>query len=618
MGDVIAARWLIVLALVSGAPAMGQPFERRTEAAGLAGVAATNGVALADYDRDGDLDIYFVAHASYDPIEAATWNRLFANRGDGTFVRVSGNDVLAGRDSSTAESPMGYKMGASWGDFNNDGWPDLYLTHLGPNQLLRNTGGAFEDVTAAAGVAGGLTQLSSSSLWWDFDLDGDLDLYVATYEDYPAGTRDRRNLLYENLGDGRFAEIGAASGLDDAGATWTSVALDVNNDGRQDLYLANDFGPNTLFVNNGDKTFSEQTTAYGLEDAFHGMGLAIGDPDRNGFFDIYLTNITESGFDAEINPLFMNQGTGGFTRAEEAAGVSLAGWGWGTAFFDLENDGDEDLFVATGYFEPDYENVLFRNERETGTTVFEVVSASYALDDTRTARGLAVFDADDDGDQDLLISNFFDTPSLFINPIDAGSWLAIHLEGVASNRDGLGAVVTVRAGGETYRRYHHGAQFLGQNLQHVHVGLAAAEEVDSLWVLWPGGAVDAIGPLPARQTIRIREGSGVVEGVVTGREAVAEPALFRLLGGAPNPFSASVRIETEWDRPGRVRLHIFDALGREVHRQYVAVPGAGVHAVVWTPAASAASGVYTYILEPADSVGDRARGRAVGRVVYVK
>ena len=239
----------------------GQSFDRITDRVGLGMVSGTNGVALADYDQDGDIDVYFVSKAAFDPDNSNSWNRLFENRGNGVFAPVASDTILAGRGSSSQESPMGHKMGASWGDYDNDGWPDLYLTNYGLNQLLKNNGdGSFSDVTVHAGVAGGASQLSSSSLWWDFDSDGDLDLYVSNYEHLGGGERNIENLLYENLGEDRFQEIGAASGLNDAGMTWTTVAIDVNNDGRLDLYLANDFGPNKLYVNEGDGSFSEQTS----------------------------------------------------------------------------------------------------------------------------------------------------------------------------------------------------------------------------------------------------------------------------------------------------------------------------------------------------------------------
>lgn len=598
----------------------GQSFDRITDKVGLGMISGTNGVALADYDQDGDVDVYFVSKASYDANDSETWNRLFENRGNGVFVTVSGNSLLAGRDSSSTESSMGHKMGASWGDYDNNGWPDLYLTHLGPNQLLKNNGdGTFSDITEAAGVAGGPSQLSSSSLWWDFDVDGDLDLYVSNYEDFPDDGRNIENLLFENLGDDKFREIGAASGLNDAGMTWTTVAIDANHDGFLDLYLANDFGSNKLYVNNGDGLFLDQTVAYGLEDKFHGMGIAVGDCDANGFFDIYLTNITETSDDREINPLFLNTGQDSFLHRSTESGVDLAGWGWGTAFFDLENDGDEDLFVATGYFDPDYENVLFRNDLESGQMVFTDVSRDYNLDDKRTARGLGVFDFDKDGDEDILVSNFSDPPSLFENPLRSSNWLSINLEGVETNRDGFGAVVTVRVGEKSYKKYHHGAQYLGQNILPVHFGLGRADVVDGLTITWPSGIVDEIGSMPANQSIKIVEGQGLTEGVQVSLERIpGQTAGLTLLGSFPNPFREFTEIRLELSQPGTVTMEIYDVLGRRIDRQRFMYASAGVHAIEWSPSEDTVlrlgDSVLMYILK----VEGRQSEILTGKMIYIK
>ncbi len=615
--------WMGVLYLWALGPLYkvhGQSFDRITDRVGLGMISGTNGVALADYDRDGDIDVYFVSKDSYDPNDSGTWNRLYENRGNGIFAIVSGDSLLAGRDSSLSESPMGHKMGASWGDYNNDGWPDLYLTHLGPNQLLKNNGdGTFSDITPIAGIAGGASQLSSSSLWWDFDLDGDLDLYVSNYEDFAGGERNIENLLFENLGNDEFQEIGAANGLNDAGMTWTTVAIDANHDGFLDLYLANDFGRNKLYINNGDRTFTEETAAYGLEDEFHGMGIAIADCDANGFLDIYLTNITETGDDREINPLFLNTGESSFLHRSQELAVDLAGWGWGTSFFDLENDGDEDLFIATGYFDPDYENVLFRNDLESGQMVFTDVSQEYNLDDKRTARGLGVFDFDKDGDEDILVSNFSDPPSLFENPLHGSSWLSINLEGVESNRDGFGAVVTVGVGEKSYKKYHHGAQFLGQNILPVHFGLARAEVVDGITIVWPGGIVDEIGSLPANQSIKIVEGQGLTEGVQVSSERIpGQTASLTSLGSFPNPFRESTEIRFELSQPGMVTMEVYDVLGRRIDSQRFMYASAGVHAIKWSPSEDTVlrlgDSMLMYIL--------KAEGRQTevlaGKMIYIK
>lgn len=601
-------------------PAPAQQLQRRTLAAGLGGVAATNGIAIADYDRDGDMDIYFVVHASYRANDFRTWNRLFANRGDGTFADVTSSSGLAGRDVNDAFSSFGYKMGAAWGDYDNDGWPDLYLTHLGPNQLFRNNGnGTFTNVTLLAGVAGGPNQLSSSALWFDADLDGDLDLYVSTYADYTPGAPNRRNWLYENLGNGRFRNIAQAGGVDDDGATWMSIAIDANNDGHLDLYLANDFGANRLYLNNGDGTFTERTSDYGLEDKFHGMGMAIADCDGNGYFDIYLTNITEMGFEQEINPLFLNTGENYFANKSVEAGVALAGWGWGTEFFDLENRGHDDLLVVTGYPSRTFANVFFRNMSSDGAVRFENIAAAVGLDDTTEARGVAILDYDDDGDLDILVSNFSQPPALYQNTLARGNWLKVKLEGTLSNRDALGAIVEVWVAGQSIRKYHHGAQFLAQNLQPLHFGLGQAERVERIEVTWPGGNVEGFGALPVNQTIAIKELDGLITGVGRPQPVQASvPATLQLLGNYPNPFNGSARIGLMLTLPGHVELTIYDVLGRIVRRLSSAAHAAGELALTWDGldhwGMPVSSGLYFYRVR----LGGQPAAMIDGKMLHVK
>lgn len=617
--------WLLIglLFMLAGFErASGQAFVRRTQDVGLASGSGTNGVAVADYDRDGDLDVYFVTKGSFKANDPATWNRLFANRGNGTFVDVTAQAGVAGNDANPKQNPtgMGQKMGASWSDFDNDGWPDLFLTHFGPNQLLRNNGdGTFSDVTPQAGVAGGEVHLSSSALWFDYDRDGDLDLYVSVYGDYSGTTQDRRNRLYENLGDGTFADVSEASGAAYRGATWTTVALDADHDGHLDLYLANDFGRNIFYLNNGDKTFSERTSEFGLEDPYHGMGLAITDCDGNGFFDIYLTNITESGFEQEINPLFLNTGQNSFINYSVQAGLALAGWGWGTKFFDLENDGDPDLFVVTGNFLPEYPNELFLNVSSTDSVRFENIAVEAGVADSAAARSLAIFDYDYDGDVDLLISNFSEPPVLYENTSAHGNWLTIALEGTASNRNGFGAVVEVEVAGKTYYKYHHGAQFLAQSIQPLHFGLDTATEVERITVRWPGGHVEEIGPVAANQKIHIREHEGLVTAVRQPEVATTQPPeSVRLLGNYPNPFNGATNIRFELAAPGEVELRITNVRGQIVHVQRTSYTTAGEKSIRWqtdaTNLSSTSSGLYFYSLHVVGNLSDI----AVGKMIYVK
>lgn len=579
------ARAGLLLAFLAAPPALAQadgvrPFENRTFAAGLGSVAGANGVAVADYDRDGDLDVYVVVRAVYDAGETRTWSRLFANRGDGTFVDQTRQAGVAGSAGVGLPSTggNGAKLGAAWGDYDGDGWPDLYLTHAGPNQLYRNLGdGTFADVTAAAGVAGGPTQLSTSALWFDADLDSDLDLHVGVWEDYPAGgaAPDLANRYFENLGDGTFREAPAGAGLGDPGKTYTSLPLDVDGDGDPDLYNANDFGPNRFYLNAGDGTFQEATASFGLEDGGEGMGLALGDLTGDGRGDVFLTNRADS--PSQQNALFVSQAEGYAERAEPA-GVAKTGWGWGADFFDLENDGDLDLYVVNGYFAADTPNALFRND---GAFPLSEVAASWGVADRDPARGLAVFDADADGRLDLLIANVSRAPHFYANRAATGAWLSVTLEGNGTNRDGLGATVEVEAGGRRQTRFHHGAQFLGQSLTPVHIGLGSAGAVDRVVVRWPGGMVDEVEGLAVDQRVRIRQGEGLVAGrpVSAAAPPRAGPSV-RLLGAGPNPSAGPVHIHLRVDSPADVDLAIVDVVGRTVRRLRQPV-GVGTAQIAW-------------------------------------
>ncbi len=472
-----------------------QNFRAESQFAEVAKAQKSNGVAVVDYDGDGSLDVYIVASDAFDPTNRLTWNRLLKNS-NGRFLDVTEQAGLLTNQYNVddTDAEMGVKMGASWGDFNNDGFPDLFLTNKGYDQLFKNKGnGTFEDITAVAGVAGCKQCYSSSAIWWDYDNDGDLDLYVSDWR-HP-------NRMYRNDGDDEFADVSVESGLNVALQTWTSLPIDVNKDGFQDLYLMNDFADNDLFINNGDGTFKDRTRAYKLNDIGHGMGVDVCDIKNDGNFDIYLTNIWQE----HANPFFVNQGDF-FENEWSERGFGNVGWGWGIRFFDMDHDMDEDLYLVNQKHFLD-ENLDYNRLYIAENESFEEVSETYGVNSLPDARGLEVFDFNKDGDLDMVIANWDANAILYSNGIrDKGSWIQISLEGTDSNRNAFGAVVRAKVGDTYLHRLNHGANYLGQSIKPIHFGLADYESIDELTIFWPSGKVEKLYEVAANQFLTIKEG----------------------------------------------------------------------------------------------------------------
>ncbi len=574
--------------LSSTAPLFAQSFQLSTQVAGLDVNNARdhNGVSVADYDMDGDLDVYMVSYWQYDPDRPRTWNRLFQNDGNGYFTDVTEQAGVLSKVNGFARGGMGNKFGASWADYDNDGDPDLFLTNVGPEILFRNDGdGTFTEVTEAAGLAHSDGSVTSSSVWWDFDLDGDLDLYVSVW----AGA-DPANRLYENLGDGTFANITATSGLKDEGQTWTSIPIDANNDGLPDLYVVNDFGPNKFYVNNGDGSFTEATTAYGLEDEGHGMGVTVGDYNNDGFFDIYLTNIEEY----YLNPLFVNTGNASFENQAVERGVGRAGWAWGTEFFDCDHDGDLDLYIANGYLIDQGTNHFFTNQLiGRNQLAFENHSEQSGANGEAEARGLAVFDYDNDGDLDMLVANWGEAPYLYTNESPTLNWLKIDLEGTISNRDAFGTTLELHANGQVYYRQYDGVDFLGQSVQSVHFGVNIASIIDELVIRWPNGNEERLYNILPNQTIKVVEGFGISATNTEANNEVPSEA-FALNKPYPNPFSETTTISFNLPAPGEVNVTVYNILGQEVYSNKTNVASAGKHEIPLNARAFANNGMYIY------------------------
>ncbi|RKU08643.1 hypothetical protein C6503_22900 [Candidatus Poribacteria bacterium] len=487
------------------------------------------GGAFLDYDNDGNLDLYLV--------NSAAPSMLYRNNGNGTFT-----DVTASADVDNQGS---YGHGVACGDYNNDGFVDIYVTNFKANRLYHNNGnGTFTDVTTKSGTAD--ARWSSSATFFDYNLDGYLDLYVVNYLNYkldaayppcfenPAfgatervrgychpkhfeGAPDR---LYRNNGDGTFTDVTAAANIRDPGGMFLGkglgvVAADFDADGNPDLYVANDDTPNYLFYNKGDGTFAEIAiltgcaySADGIAQA--GMGVDAGDYNGDSFIDLFVTN-----FSYETNTLYRNNGDGTFTDVSYKARLgeeSYLSLGFGTGFFDADNDGHLDIFVANGHIFPTVErttdvlsykqpNQLFWNQ---GNGTFTEVPF-----DTHPAvsRGTLFGDYDNDGDTDLLVTQLNGAVTLFRNESQtANNYLRLKLIGTRSNRDGIGTRITLTIGSESQtREVRMGSSYLSSNDPRVLFGIGQRTTVDQLKIRWQSGVVQILEDLTANQELVVTE-----------------------------------------------------------------------------------------------------------------
>ncbi|MGC2215285.1 MAG: CRTAC1 family protein [Silvibacterium sp.] len=502
------------------------------------------GVALIDYDRDGWPDIYFTNSQSVDMALAGKKARsaLYHNNHDGTFTDVT--------DKAGVGTPC-WAMGAVVGDYNNDGWPDLLVTCFGGVVLYRNNGdGTFTDVTKSAGLAGD-SQWATGAAFGDYDGDGWADLFVSHYVDFhlddlpafgssktckykgievqcgPRGLKGSPDNLYHNNKDGTFTDVSKQAGLDDPQHLFglTAIWSDFNNDGKLDLFVTNDGQQNFLYRNNGDGTFAEIAYQAGVAvsqdgDAQANMGIALGDYLHTGRMSLLLSH-----FDNEYAALYRNGGNMNFTDVSDASGIGQAtkGYvGWGDAFVDFDNDGWSDFFLVNGHVYPQVDSapiqskyrepkLLFLNQHD-GT--FKNISrlVGPAIQIPQVSRGLAVGDLFNDGRLDLVVENLTGQP-MILSPEGGRSnhWISFQLEGTKTNRLALNARVTATAGDLTQvGEVLSGGSYLSQNDLRIHFGLGNHNHVDKVEILWPDGTKDVVSNLESDRFYNLREGSGVI------------------------------------------------------------------------------------------------------------
>jgi hypothetical protein len=502
----------------------------------------SGGVLLIDYDRDGWPDIYFTNAPTLDMAMKHQTARgaLYHNNHDGTFTDVT--------DKAGIATPC-FANGGAVGDYNNDGWPDLYITCLGANVLYRNNGdGTFTDVTAKAGV--GDTRNSTGAAFGDYDNDGFVDLMVTNYVDFrfdnlpsfgkipvcmfrgldvqcgPRGLKGAGDSLYHNNGDGTFTDVSKAAGVDDPNGYYglTVTWVDFNNTGRPDIFVANDATPNYLYKNEGNGKFTEigleagtAVNQDGTEQA--SMGVAIGDYLHNGLPSIYITT-----FENEYSALYRNNGDWQFDDVSYKSGEGLPSMPyvkWGDAFFDVDNDGWLDLIFVSGHVYPQVASLsgagyqqpgLLQLNQGDGTFCTATDQAGPALMQRRASRGLAVGDLFNDGQLDVVVEDIDGAPMILRNHgIPGRHWVSLELAGTKSNRLAIGARIKLIAGGMTQtEQIRSGGSYISQSDLRAHFGLGSATKIDSVEIRWPSGTIDVLKNLEADKFYSVLEGKGII------------------------------------------------------------------------------------------------------------
>ena len=554
------------------------------------GLSFGTGAAWLDYNNDGHVDLYVTRGSGA--------NALYRNLGDGRFVDVA--------ESAAARDALNAGAGVAVADFDNDGWRDIYLANSGADVLLRNVNGErFVDITAAAGLAEQGRGAGQSASWGDYNSDGLLDLYVANHRYAPGATTENQDKLFVNNGNSSFSDVSHLLGTHNLeGYGFIGAWTDYDNDGDLDIFLVNDcpYGPLPIriFRNDGGTDahhwrFSEVSASLGVDDCAAGMGLAIGDYNRDGSLDYFYTSIGQ--------PYLLQNRSGVLSNATAAAGIYQKGKylasgnlrvTWGANFVDYDLDGWLDLYVCSGAMYADQENqenLLFRNNGD-GRTFSDVTPTSGAADPRRSRTSVAS-DYDADGDVDLFVVNYDAPPTLCRNTNrNANAYIRIELEGVTSNRDGIGAKVRIKtADGFQFAEVHSGISLGGGDDLALHFGLGDATHVEEVHIQWPSGVDQFVSGIAANQRLKIRESPA---------PSSPQNVATRLLQNFPNPFNPSTTIRYDIAAAGQAEVTVFNVRGELVKRLEARYHLPGSYETSWAGDNSTGdpvpSGIYFYQL----------------------
>ncbi|HUK24616.1 MAG TPA: CRTAC1 family protein [Terriglobales bacterium] len=512
-----------------------------------------NGAIIFDYDNDGWPDIFLPNGSTVEGFskDRAPTGHLYHNNRDGTFSDVTARSGLA---------EPGWGQGGCVGDFDNDGFLDLFVTYWGQSILYRNNGdGTFTDVTGKAGLKTARTEWSAGCSFVDYDRDGKADLFVSRYVDFsydsvprpgqgpwcqwkginvmcgPRGLKAGSNALYHNNGDGTFTDVSQKSGILDTSPCYglTPLTADFDNDGWPDIYVACDSTPSLLYHNNHDGTFTDIAkkagvayNADGTEQA--GMGLAAGDYIHSGYQDLVKTNFSD-----DTPTLYLNHGDNNFDDVTYDAGLGrIKNWlGWGVQFYDFDNSGWPGILIANGHVYPEVDGkglgtsyrqpkVAYYNLRD-GSFTNITAEAGAVLSEKHSGRGMALADLFNNGHQEALVNNMNETPSLYYNRAPVGNFISLRLVGVKSNRAALGAVVTLEEGKDKRAmEVRSGDGFISQSDLRLHFGLGKSDQAEKIVIRWPSGLVETLTNVPANRYYVVREGKGIDAGQTRGVSGV--------------------------------------------------------------------------------------------------